>query len=74
MTLHPPESLARDLGVEGFENWSKAGAELAMTRAYPQYLVRGARPPRRYQDEVQKVCDRQLALAGYRLAALMNAE
>ncbi len=73
MTLHPPESLASDLG-EGFENWSKAGAELAMTSAYPQYLVRGARPPRRYQDEVQEVSDRQLALAGYRLAALMTNE
>ncbi len=71
MTLHPPESLASDLG-EGFENWSKAGAELAMTRAYPPYLVRGARVPRRYQDEVQEVSDRQLALAGYRLAALMT--
>ena len=74
MTLHPPESLASDLGVEGFENWSKAGAELAMTCAYPPYLVRDAQPPRRYQDEVQEVSDRQIALAGYRLAALMNAE
>ena len=74
MTLHPPESLASDLGVEGFENWSKAGAELAMTCAYPPYLVRDAQPSRRYQDEVQEVSDRQLALAGYRLAALMNAE
>ena len=74
MTLHPPESLARELGVEGFENWSQAGAELAMRSAYPHYLVRGARPPPRYQDEVQEISDRQLALAGYRLAALMNDE
>ena len=72
MALHPKESLANDLGVEGFENWSKAGAELAMTRAYPSYLVRDAQPQSRYQDEVQAIADRQIALAGYRLAELMN--
>ena len=73
MALHSRESLAGDLAVEGFENWSKAGAELAMTHAYPPYLVRDAHPPHRYQDEVQEVSDPQLALAGYRLAGLMNA-
>lgn len=72
MTLHSRESLEDDLAIEGFESWSQAGAELAMTHAYPRYLVRDAHPSRRYQDEVQEVSDRQLALAGYRLAGLMN--
>ncbi len=72
MTLHPRESIKGDLAVEGFENWSKAGAELARTRLYPSHLVRDAQPPHRYLDEVRDVADRQMALAGYRLAALVN--
>ena len=43
-----------------------------MTRAYPTYLSRGSVLLKRYQDEVQEIADRQLALAGYRLAALLN--
>lgn len=72
MMLHPPESLADELTIGELESWSNAAVELAMTHAYPAYLIRGAKPPRRYQDDVQEVADRQLALAGYRLAALMN--
>ena len=72
MALHSRESLEGDLAIDGYVSWSKAGAKLATTRAYPPYLVRDAHPPPRYQDEVQEVSDRQLALAGYRLAGLMN--
>lgn len=72
MELHPRDSLEDDLRIDGFEQWSRAGAELAMRRAYPGYLVRDGAPPERYQDEVQEVADRQLALAGYRLAGLLN--
>jgi hypothetical protein len=72
MILHPRASLDAELAVDSFEKWSEIGAELAMTYAYPAYLVRGTKPPRRYQEEVQKISERQIALAGYRLAALMN--
>jgi len=70
--LHPRESLEDELRIESFERWSLKGLELAMSHAYPEYLVRDGVPPPRYRREVQRVADRQLALAGYRLAGLLN--
>jgi hypothetical protein len=71
-TLHPRSSLASAVSEGDFESWSKAGAEIARKRLYPSQLARDARPPRQYRDEAQQIADRQLALAGYRLAALVN--
>lgn len=72
-TRYPRASLERELSVESVDEWSKDAAEIAMSSAYPDYLVnRGAAPPRRYQDEVFEKAGRQVTLAGYRLARLLN--
>ena len=70
--LYPRASFEAELGPGEIESWSRAGAEIARTELYPSYLARDARPPRRYQDEAQAIADRQIALAGYRLAAILN--
>lgn len=72
MEAHPPESFANELAIDDVESWSKVGAEIAMTHAYPDYLVRDAAPPGRYLDDVYPIAQKQVALAGYRLAARLE--
>jgi S1/P1 Nuclease len=69
---YPRESLREELSRESADEWSRQAAEIAMSSAYPDYLTRGAAPPRRYQDEVFETASRQAALAGYRLARLLD--
>ena len=49
-TLHSRATLASEISVQGFTDWSKAGAKLARTRLYPSYLVRDARPPKSHRS------------------------
>jgi hypothetical protein len=70
--LHPPDTLRDAITVDDVEAWSREGAAIAMRVAYPDYLIRGAAPPGRYQDEVFEQAARQAALAGYRLARLLD--
>jgi S1/P1 Nuclease len=69
---YPRGSLDEEVAVDSAEDWSKDAARIAMSSAYPSYLSRGGVPPRRYQDEVYERASRQAALAGYRLARLLN--
>ncbi len=68
----PRASLMREIGIESVDAWSREGAGLAMSAAYPDYLERGARPPERYRDEVFLVASRRAALGGYRLARVLE--
>jgi hypothetical protein len=70
--LHPASSLEREIAESSPESWSKEAAVIAMNDAYPNELVRGAAPPRHYQVVVFERARRQAALAGYRLARLLN--
>jgi hypothetical protein len=70
--LHPPGALAGDVSESSVEAWSRAGASIAMASAYPETLARGGTPSRQYQDEVFEKAARQAALAGYRLARMLN--
>lgn len=70
--LHPKSSLLREAGVVSPEAWSEEGVAIAMRSAYPEYLERNAPLPKRYEDEVFGVASRQAALAGYRLASVLE--
>ncbi|HSF19088.1 MAG TPA: S1/P1 nuclease [Vicinamibacteria bacterium] len=69
---HPRDRFGEEIGSKDFDEWSRAAAMLAMTEAYPSYLVRDSAPPREYQSRVFAVASRQGALAGYRLAELLE--
>jgi hypothetical protein len=70
--LHAKESLAREIEIDPPEAWSKESAAIAMSSAYPEYLERNAPLPKRYQDEVSAIAGKQAALAGYRLARVLE--
>lgn len=69
---HPRDSLAREIAVESPESWCKESAAIAMSSAYPEYLERNSPLPKRYQDEVFAIARKQAALAGYRLARVLE--
>jgi hypothetical protein len=71
-TLHPEESLEPDLKNRSFEDWSEAGAAIAMKSAYPDHLSRDGAPPPSYEADVFASAARQVALAGHRLARLIE--
>lgn len=55
-----------------FERWSREGLTLSETRLYPAWLVRGQPIPDRYRAWAWSAGAPRLALAGYRLADLLN--
>jgi hypothetical protein len=69
---YPRAGLAREIEVESPEAWSREGAALAMSSAYPAGLERGAPFASRYPEDVFAIAARQAALGGYRLAALLE--
>jgi len=60
--LHPGE----------FRGWSQEGVRVAQQNAYPAWLARGQAAPARYQELTWGAAQPRIALAGYRLADLLN--
>lgn len=69
---HPASSLAAEISVSSPERWALEGFELARTIVYPRDLARGGKPSSRYGKLVRETSVRRLALAGYRLAEVLN--
>jgi len=55
-----------------YEEWSREGLRVAKTTIYPVWLVRGQPAPDRYQAVAWAAAEPRLALAGYRIADLLN--
>ena len=68
---HPLASLSEPAASAGVLAWEGEGLHLAQTVVYTG-VTRGAAPPAAYEAEALKVAERRIALAGYRLAALLN--
>jgi hypothetical protein len=68
---HTLASLASPAASADVAGWEHEGLRLAQTVVYAG-ISRGAAPSAAYQAEALKVSERQMALAGYRLAALLN--
>src|SRR5437763_820480 len=66
---HP---LAAPLAATDVLGWCQEGLRLAQTVAYAG-VTRGSVPSPAYEAEALKVAELRVALAGYRLAALLNA-
>jgi hypothetical protein len=69
----PRASFAARLALgSDFERWAEEGYLASTTVAYPPTLRRGQRPPGTYRQTVERVAEPAAALAGYRLAALLE--
>jgi hypothetical protein len=61
----------QDTAVSDPRAWQRDGLRLAQTVVY-RGLNRGEAPPADYQARALRISEQQMALAGYRLAALLN--
>lgn len=55
-----------------YERWSREGVAIAQRTLYPAWLVRGQPAPARYQPLAWSTAQPRLALAGYRIADLLD--
>ena len=69
--IHPRASLATPAASTDVVGWEREGLHVAQTVVYAG-VTRGAPPSATYQAQALTVAERRIALAGYRLAALLN--
>ncbi len=69
---HPKASEAARLKPGDFEAWSREGFETAKSVAYPASLHEKQTPATAYKKQVFSIADEAIAIAGYRLADLLD--
>ncbi len=72
-TEHPRSGFGASAASLDVEAWGRESFEIARDELYPADLVRDAKPSRAYFDRAVRIGRRQVALAGYRLAVLLDA-
>jgi hypothetical protein len=71
MARHPRALLTRDLAPGAIDAWARESLREAQA-AYPPTLLRHRAPPASYRAMVVDVARRRIALAGYRLALVLE--
>ena len=68
---HPAVKYA-DIKDGRFDEWQAESARLAMEEVFPDSLVRNQMPSDEYKRNAMRISEERLALAGHRIAALLN--
>ncbi len=68
---HPPTAFGERLAERDVASWARESFEIAMASVYAPELERYRKPPRDYERRATSVARERVALAGYRLAALL---
>jgi hypothetical protein len=61
------------LNLGNYEGWHQEGFKLATTEVFTPDLIRNVMPSKKYQKRAWAISQRQLALAGYRIADTLNS-
>jgi hypothetical protein len=70
---HPYGEFASALKIGSYDAWHQEGLSLAQTAVFTPDLKRFEMPSRKYQKNAFEVAERQIALAGYRIADTLNS-
>jgi hypothetical protein len=73
MKKHPYAEFLGILKVGNYEAWHQEGLSLAQTAVFTPDLKRSEMPSRKYQKNAFAIAERQIALAGYRIADTLNS-
>jgi hypothetical protein len=73
MTAVPRDSVAHLITITSFDAWGRESLALAQHEVYCCGVQRGAAAPESYLEHASTVSERRIALAGYRLAALLDS-
>lgn len=68
---HPTVKIS-DIKDGKFDEWQMESAKLAMNSVFPDTLIRNSMPSDEYKKSAMKISEERIALAGYRIAALLN--
>jgi hypothetical protein len=69
---HPQAKMQSRLKPGEFEAWAREGDASAKSAVYPSWLRRYEMPPEKYRKHAYRIAEPALALAGYRLAEMLN--
>ncbi len=71
---HPPDAFGTQIDNRDYAAWARSSFEIARDTVYPADLERHRRPPSGYLNRARDVAEARVALAGYRLAALLEGQ
>ncbi|HEX8736381.1 MAG TPA: S1/P1 nuclease [Pyrinomonadaceae bacterium] len=72
MKKFPAAKMSARLNLGNFPEWQKESFQLATTEVFSPALVRFQTPTANYKKNAFQVAQQQIALAGYRMGALLN--
>ncbi len=73
MKKHPYKEFSDKLKIGQYDEWHKEGLALAMTVVFSPDLKRFEMPSEKYQKKTFATAERQIPLAGYRIAETLNS-
>ena len=72
MKQYPAAKMQSRLKLGQFDEWQQESFRIATTEVYPPTLIRFQAPSQNYKKKAFKIAEQQIALAGYRLGAMLN--
>lgn len=72
MKKHPPAQMRNRLALGAFDKWQQESFRFAISELFPPTLVRFQMPTEAYKKRAFNISQEQIALAGYRLGAMLN--
>lgn len=72
MKKYPAAKMQNRLKLGKFDEWQQEGFQIASTKLYPVSLKFGEMPSETYKKMAFEIAQEQIALAGYRLGAMLN--
>jgi hypothetical protein len=72
MKKYPAAKMQSRLKLGKFDEWQQEGFQITSTKLYPSSLKFGEPPSDNYKKMAFEISEEQIALAGYRLGAMLN--
>ena len=72
MKKYPAAKMQSRLKLGRFDEWQQEGFQIASTKFYPTTLKFSEPPPDNYKKMAYEIAEEQIALAGYRMGAMLN--
>ncbi|HZH34579.1 MAG TPA: S1/P1 nuclease [Pyrinomonadaceae bacterium] len=72
MKKHPQQRFAAGIKPGKYDQWQQEGYLITTKELYPASLKRNQAPPESYRKRALAISEQQMALAGYRIADMLN--
>jgi hypothetical protein len=69
---YPLAAMQNNLATGNFDEWQKSSFKVAIAEVFPADLIRNEMPTAKYRRNTFSISEQQIALAGYRLGAMLD--